>query len=331
MKPFQYIRPKTIKEAVNIVASTPEACFIAGGTNLLDLMKRGIETPEKLVDINHLPLKKIEQKNGITRIGALVSNHQAASHHLIIRHNPLLVQAINAGASGQLRNMATIGGNLLQRTHCPYFYDAAFPCNKRNLGDGCGAINGINRTHAIFEIDKSSNHSCIAVHPSDMAVALIALDAKVILMGKTGERQIPLTEFYKAPHNSPDIENVLENGELITAVDIPESSFDGHIHYLKVRDRSSYAFALTSVATALKIQNGQITGARVTLGGVAYKPWRLPTVEKALVGKSPSESLFRQVAELALDGAVALEHNAYKLKLIPNIITESLKTAARIP
>lgn len=331
MKPFQYVRPVKLKEAIEAASSDPEAHFIAGGTNLIDLMKRGIKSPVKLIDINQLPLHKIEQKRGFLRIGSLALNSEVASNKLIIEKHPLLAQALNAGASGQLRNMATVGGNMLQQTRCAYFYDTAFPCNKRLPGAGCGALEGINRQHAIFGMSENNlGKSCIAVHPSDMSVALRALDATVVVVGQNGERKIPFTDLHRQPTDRPDLDTNLENGELITAVEIPDAASAQHVHYLKVRDRASYAFALVSVAVALEIEGNQIKASRITLGGVAHKPWRLPAVEKLLLDQPVSESVFRQAAEVAMKGARAFEHNSYKLKLVPNIIIEALKIAARI-
>lgn len=331
MKPFQYFRPKNLKEAVDAVAADPNARFIAGGTNLIDLMKRGIAAPEKLVDINHLPLKKIEQKAGFLRIGALALNSEVAAHPRILEKHPLLSQALSAGASGQLRNMATVGGNLLQQTRCSYFYDAAFPCNKRLPGSGCAAVEGINRMHAIFGMgEKADSQSCIAVHPGDMGVALMALDATVVVLGAAGERRVRLADFYRSPGSRPDVETNLAKGELIVAVEIPDGAFSENVHYLKVRDRASYAFALVSVAAALEIDQNRIKAVRVAMGGVAYKPWRFPEAEKLLAGQPVSESLFQQAAVVAMQGATAFEHNAYKLKLAPNAIVQALKIAAGI-
>ncbi|MEO6283494.1 MAG: xanthine dehydrogenase family protein subunit M [Dyadobacter sp.] len=331
MKPFQYFRPTKLKEAVDAVASYPNARFIAGGTNLIDLMKRGIAAPEKLVDINHLPLKKIEKREGMLRIGALALNSDVAQHKLVLEKHPLLAQALNAGASGQLRNMATVGGNILQQTRCTYFYDTALPCNKRKPESGCSALGGINRNHAIFGIGEKIDHkSCIAVHPSDMCVALLALDATVLVMGPAGERRIHFADFHRLPGDRPDLNANLESNELILAVEIPDSPFTKHIHYLKVRDRASYAFALVSVAVALEIDQNRIKTARLVMGGVAHKPWRMHDAEKVLLGQTVSENLFRQAAEAGMIGAVASEHNAYKLKLAPNAMVEALKIAAQI-
>ncbi len=329
MKPFQYIRPKTIKEAVQAVADDSQARYIAGGTNLLDLMKRDIEKPEKLVDINHLPLKKIEVKSGVLRIGSLALNSAVSHHAQVVKRFPLLVQALLAGASGQIRNMATAGGNLLQQTRCPYFYDTAFPCNKRSPGTGCSAINGISRLHAVYEVDISNpQKACIAVNPSDMAVALMALDASIMVSGKNGERKMALDELYHSPATQPNLDHNLEKGDLITAVELPHAPLAQHAHYLKVRDRTSYAFALVSAAVALDIRDHRIQAARITLGGVAYKPWRLPAVEKQLLGQPISITAFRDAGVAALTDTRSFEHNAYKLKLIPNVIAEALKIAS---
>ncbi|MFC6996127.1 FAD binding domain-containing protein [Rufibacter roseus] len=324
MNQFQYVRPTKNKAAIDTVTKDPNATFIAGGTNLLDLMKRGVVMPEKLVDINKLPLRKIEKESGAVRIGALALNGVVAEDKLVLEKHPLLAQALDAGASAQLRNMATVGGNMMQRTRCPYFYDTALPCNKREPGTGCSAIEGYNRMHAIFGFSDK----CIATHPSDMGVALAALDATVLVSGPKGDRKIPFVDFHRLPGDTPQIETNLQKGELIVAVDVPENNFAKHAHYLKVRDRASYAFALVSVAAALDIENNTIKDARLAMGGVAHKPWRLTEAEKALVGKPVSEHTFRQAAEVAMRGARAFEHNQYKLKLAPNSIVQALKTAA---
>ena len=331
MKPFQYLRPRTAKEAVEMVASDPAAKYIAGGTNLVDLMKRGIVSPDKLVDINHLPLKKIEQKPGLLRIGALALNSDVAQHKFILNNHPVLAQALNAGASGQLRNMATVGGNILQQTRCPYFYDSAFPCNKRVLETGCSAQNGINRMHAIFGVsDNTSSNSCISVHPSDMCVALAALGASVVIFGQKGERRVPVSDFYRAPGERPDMCTNLEKGELILGVEIPDSSSSRNANYLKVRDRAAYAFALVSVAVVLNMEGNHIKSATLAMGGVAYKPWRLYDAEKMLTNSEVSEKLFQQAAEVSLNGAFTTEHNSFKLKLAQNAILDALKKAAHI-
>ncbi|MGI4822461.1 MAG: FAD binding domain-containing protein [Janthinobacterium lividum] len=325
MNQFQYIRASKQQAAIDAVAKDPNAKFIAGGTNLVDLMKRGVMTPQKLVDINRLPLARIDPDPGKLRIGALALNGAVAENKDVLARQPLLALALNAGASAQLRNMATVGGNMLQRTRCPYFYDTALPCNKREPGTGCGALEGFNRMHAIFGFSDK----CIAVHPSDMSVALVALDAIVQVSGPKGNRSIPFAEFHRLPGDTPQKDTNLEQGELITAVDIPDGPFTKHVHYQKVRERASYAFALLSVAAALDIDgSNNIKAARLAMGGVAHKPWRLTAAEQSLVGKPATEESFRQAATVAMQGAKAFKHNAYKLKLGPNAIVQALKTAA---
>ena len=332
MKPFNYFRPKTLKEAIDAVATDPEARFIAGGTNLIDLMKRGIVSPGKLVDINHLPLKRIERKTGFLRIGALALNSEVVNHKLITEKHPLLVQALNAGASGQLRNMATVGGNILQQTRCTYFYDKVFPCNKREPGAGCSALEGVNRMHAIFGIGEKEGRakSCIAVNPSDLNVALAALDTIVVVSGPKGERRIAFHDFHRLPGERPDLNTNLGKDELIIAIEIPDSNFTKHVHYLKVRDRASYAFALVSVAVGLNIEFNRIKAVRLAMGGVAHKPWRLYEAENLLLNESVSETVFQKAAEIAMKDAVAFGHNAYKLKIGSNAIVHALKVAAGI-
>lgn len=324
MKYFQYIKAANQKAAISSLSKNASAQFIAGGTNLIDLMKRGITSPDTIIDINSLPLKNIEPYAGGTRIGALALNSQVAENKLIIQKHPLLAQALNAGASAQLRNMATAGGNMLQRTRCLYFYDTAMPCNKREPGTGCGALEGFNRMHAIFGFSDK----CIAVNPSDMSVALVALDAAVSVSGPKGSRRISFADFHRLPGDTPQKDTNLEKGELITAVEISDSPFTKNVHYLKIRDRASYAFALVSVAAALNIDGNTIKDARLAMGGVAHKPWRLNEAEKALIGKQVSEDTFRQAAEIAMKGAKGFKYNSFKLKMAPNAIVESLKTAA---
>ena len=323
---FQYERASTAKAAVGALANNASAKIIAGGTNLVDLMKRSVMAPTKLVDINALPLRNIEQQNGKIIIGALALNSQVADDKLILEKHPLLSKALNAGASAQIRNMATVGGNIMQRTRCSYFYDTAFPCNKREPGSGCGALEGANRMHAIF----GTSDQCIAVHPSDMCVALVALEAVVVVSGPKGERRIPFEEFHRLPGSQPEKDNNLQKDELIISVEIPDNKFSKHSHYFKVRDRASYAFALVSVAAALDMDGKTIREARLAMGGVAHKPWRLKEAEKALAGKPANEETFRQAAEIAMQGAKAYKHNAFKLKLGPNVIVEALKNAAGI-
>lgn len=321
---FQYERVKTAKAAVSGLSNSSNAKLIAGGTNLVDLMKRNIVAPPKLVDINAVPLKDIQQQNGKIIIGALALNSQVADHELIRDKHPLLSQALNAGASAQIRNMATVGGNMMQRTRCSYFYDTSLPCNKRHAGSGCGALEGLNRMHAIF----GTSEQCIAVHPSDMCVALVALDATVVVSGLKGERRIPFTEFHRLPENRPDKDNTLQAGELIMSVEIPDNGFSKNAHYMKVRDRASYAFALVSVAAALNLDGNIIREARLAMGGVAHKPWRLTQAEQSLTGKPATQETFRQAADIAMQGAKAFKHNAFKLKLGPNVIVQALKNAA---
>jgi xanthine dehydrogenase YagS FAD-binding subunit len=324
MNQFQYVRATKPQGAIDVVAKDPNAKFIAGGTNLVDLMKRGIMTPQKLVDINRLPLAKIERQDKGLRLGALALNSTVANDELVRQHQPLLALALNAGASPQLRNMATVGGNMLQRTRCSYFYDLTMPCNKREPGTGCGALEGINRMHAIF----GASDKCIAVHPSDMSVALVALDATVLVSGPKGDRRIAFADFHRLPGDTPEKDSNLEAGELITAVDIPDGPFTKHVHYQKVRERASYAFALVSTAAALALDGNTIKAARLAMGGVAHKPWRLTAAEQSLVGQPATEASFRRAAEVAMQGAKAFKYNAYKLKLGPNTIVQALRTAA---
>ncbi|MDN5288641.1 MAG: xanthine dehydrogenase YagS FAD-binding subunit [Mucilaginibacter sp.] len=323
MKQFQYLRPAT-QQAVLDVINKPGTKIIAGGTNLVDLMKRGVATPDKLVDINHLPLKNITITKTGLHIGALALNSVVSENDLVAKKQPLLAMALKAGASPQLRNMATVGGNMMQRTRCGYFYDTTMPCNKRVPGSGCGAYEGVNRMHAIF----GGSEQCIAVHPSDMCVSLAALDAEVIIAGKKGERRLPFTEFHRLPGDHPEMDNQLTAGELIIGVEIPDNNFSKNSYYLKVRDRQSYAFALVSVAAALDIENGIIQHARLAMGGVAHKPWRLFDAERSLIGKPASEDNFKQAAQLAMQGAKGYGYNSFKLKLGPATIAEALKHAA---
>ncbi len=319
---FQYIRPSKTKAAIDALLKDKTSQFIAGGTNLVDLMKRGVTAPEKLIDINQLPLKEITFSNNKLSIGALALNSDVSENALVVKHFPLLSLALKAGASPQLRNMATVGGNMLQRTRCPYFYDTTLPCNKRQPGSGCGALKGYNRMHAIF----GASDQCIAVHPSDMCVALAALEATVLVSGAKGNRRIPFVNFHRLPGEQPQKDNVLERGDLITGVEVPKNNFN-HVHYLKVRDRTSYAFALISVAVALDVQGTTIKTARLAMGGVAHKPWRLTEVEKWLAGKTVNEETFKQAATLAMQGAKAFEHNKFKIILGGNSIVQALKTA----
>ena len=327
MKIFQYVRPLEQKAAISALSKEQASNFIAGGTNLLDLMKRRVMNPDRLVDINQLPLKEIRKDGNLLRMGALAINSKVADDKLVVQSFPLLSHALNAGASAQLRNMATVGGNLMQRTRCPYFYDTAMPCNKREPGTGCGALEGFNRMHAIF----GTSDKCIAVNPSDMNVALTALDATVWVSGLAGDRKISIADFHRLPGDHPEKDTNLEKNELITAVTIPENPFNKNSYYLKVRDRTSYAFALVSVAAALHLDGKRIVDARLAMGGVAHKPWRLTEAERSLQGKTVSESVFRNAAEIAMKGAKAYKHNAFKLKMAPNSIVQALRTAAGNP
>lgn len=319
---FEYIRASSVKAAVDALAKNPTGGFIAGGTNLVDLMKRGVTAPTRLIDINNLPLKHIEEIPAGLSIGALVSNSEAAEHDLVKKNFPLLSMAFAAGASPQLRNMATVGGNMMQRTRCGYFYDIAMPCNKRQPGSGCGAMQGYNRMHAIF----GASDKCIAVHPSDMCVALAALNATVTVSGAKGERKILFTDFHRLPGLNPEKDNTLQKGEIITTVTIPKNSFNKN-YYLKIRDRASYAFALVSVAAALELTGDTIKKASLAMGGVAHKPWRLTEAEKFLIGKPASTESFKQAAELAMNGAKGYGQNNFKLKMAPVAIVEALTKA----
>lgn len=322
---FEYTRVSTVKAAVDALAKNPAGGFIAGGTNLVDLMKKGVTAPTRLIDINNLPLKQITfDSNGLS-IGALALNSGIAEDEKVKQNYPLLAMALKAGASAQLRNMATAGGNMMQRTRCSYFYDTAMPCNKRNPGSGCGALQGYNRMHAIF----GTSNKCIAVHPSDMCVALAALDAKVEIAGPKANRIIPFTDFHRLPGDAPEKDNTLLKGELITGIRIPSNSFTKNVYYLKVRDRASYAFALVSVAAALDLNGNTIKSARLAMGGVAHKPWRLKEVETYLAGKTASADTFRQAATLAMKGAKSYGQNDFKLKLAPATIIEALSIAAK--
>jgi len=325
MNRFEYLRPDSISDAVKALSGVPGAQALAGGTNLVDLMKYDVAKPPRVVDINRLPLRAIEETaGGGLKIGALVSNSDLAWDSRIVKRYPLLASAILAGASPQLRNAATTGGNLLQRTRCYYFYDPSTPCNKREPGTGCAAVDGVNRIHAIL----GASESCIAVHPSDMCVALAALDATVHLQGADGSRVVPFSEFHRLPADQPQHDNTMRPGELITAVELPASGFVSYYTYLKIRDRLSYAFALVSVAVALKIEAGAITDARVALGGVAHKPWRDRDIEEWMRGKVPDEETFVSCAEALLRGAKGVGQNNFKLELAHRTIVRALRQAA---
>ncbi|OWK28105.1 FAD binding domain-containing protein [Sphingomonas dokdonensis] len=321
---FDYQRPDATAEAV-AAGRGEHAAYLAGGTNLVDLMKENVARPLQVVDINRLPLKAIEaRENGGLRLGALASNADTAYHEEVQARYPLLASAILAGASPQLRNAATNGGNLNQRTRCYYFYDTDTPCNKRNPGEGCGAIGGVNRIHAIL----GASDQCIATHPSDMCVALAALEAEVQVSGPDGDRTIPFADYHRLPGDEPWRDNTLRPGELVTAIDLPAEGFASNCTYLKLRDRLSYAFALVSVAVAMKLEDGEIAEARVALGGVAHKPWRVPEAEQLLRGERPGEDAFRAVAEALLKGAVGQGENDFKIGLARRAIVRALAQAA---
>ncbi|HEX8289493.1 MAG TPA: xanthine dehydrogenase family protein subunit M [Pyrinomonadaceae bacterium] len=324
MKPFKYSRSNDADSAVKTVSGNKSAKFLAGGTNLIDLMKEYVERPDELVDITRLNLAQIKSANGGLSIGALAKNTDTANHPLVRQNYPLLTQAILAGASAQLRNMATNGGNLMQRTRCQYFYDIAMPCNKREPGTGCGALEGINRIHAIF----GYSDKCVATYPGDMANALYALDAVVRIKGANNqERTVPINEFHRLPGENPEKDNNLQHGELIVAIELPKNNFANKSYYLKVRDRASYAFALVSVAAALEMNGGNIKNSRVVLGSVAHKPWRSTEAENALNGKPASDATFKAAAEIALRDAKPLKHNAYKIELGKRAIVLALQRA----
>ena len=327
MKRFEYVRPATVGEAV-AAATAPGGAYLAAGTNLLDLMKGGVTQPNRLVDITHLPaLDGIEDlPDGSVRVGALVRNADLAHDHNFARRFPAVAEALLSGASAQLRNAATVGGNLLQRTRCAYFYDTSSACNKRDPGSGCDASFGDNRLHAIL----GWSGSCIATHPSDFCVALAALDAIVEIEGKSGRREIPLETFHRLPGDTPDHETMLEPGEMIVAVRLPAEAahFAAHARYLKVRDRVSYAFAIVSAAAALRFEAGMIVDARLALGGVAMKPWRARDAEQMLIGARADAPLFQRVAEAALAEAKPSGDNAFKIELASRVVARTLTLAA---
>lgn len=333
MKSFAYTRAGSNTEALEF-GRARGAKFLAGGTNLVDLMKYRVEQPATLVDINHLALAEVKQgEDGGLSIGAMVRNSDLANHPLVRSGYPLLSQALLSGASPQLRNMASTGGNLMQRTRCYYFTDVAFPaCNKRNPGSGCAALEGYNRIHAILgQSDKgpTSAETCIATHPSDMCVAMAALEAKVEVEGRGGKRTIPFADFHRLPGSDPSRDTTLREGELITAVTLPPARFQKNAFYLKARDRNSYAFALISVAAGLQMEGATIRSAGLALGGVAHKPWRIPEAEHALAGKSASPENFAHAAEILLHGAHGYEHNRFKIELAKQGVVRALTVAAQ--
>lgn len=321
---FQYARAADVADAVRLLEDAG-AKLIAGGTNLVDLMKENVERPSRLVDISRLPLRQVEQTaDGGLLVGALVPNSDLAYHPLAVRNYPLLGSAILAGASAQLRNMASVGGNLMQRTRCAYFYDTATPCNKRQPGTGCSATDGVNRNHAIL----GTSASCIAVYPSDMCVALAALDARVHITGPSGDRTMSLVDFHRLPGDTPHLDTNLAAGEIITAIELPPRGFAERYSYLKIRDRLSYAFALVSVAAALELDGQDIAEARLALGGVAHKPWRKLEAEALLRGQAATEANFARAADALLHGAKAYAHNGFKIALARRAIIRTLAQAA---
>lgn len=323
MRPFTYERARDEASAV-AAGSREHTRFIAGGTTLVDLMRLDVERPGVLVDVTGLPLAAISPAGDGVRIGALARNSDVAAHPLVVERYPLLRDALLAGASSQVRNMATVGGNLLQRTRCPYFRDPSAPCNKRDAGSGCSAWDGYNRSNAVL---GGSEH-CIATNPSDMCVALVALDAVVRTRTAAGERAIAMGELHVVPGDRPDLETILAPGELVTAVELPPSPYVSHSRYVKVRDRASFDFALASVAVGLEMRGDKIASARIALGGVATKPWRCIEAERILVGRPPGAPVFRAAAEASLRGASPRAHNAFKVELAKRAIVRALSEAA---
>jgi xanthine dehydrogenase YagS FAD-binding subunit len=322
MKPFAYVSPEDLDTALQVIADEPNAKFLGGGTNLVDLMREDIEQPDTLVDITRLPLTEVEElPGGGVRAGALVRNSHLAAHPLIRTRYPMLSQALLAGASAQLRNMATVGGNLLQRTRCLYFYDGTAACNKRDPGSGCAAIGGFNRNHAVLGVSDD----CIAAHPSDMCVALAAMDATVEVRSVRGLRRVPMGDFHRLPGATPHVETTLEPDELITAVELPAAPLLARSTYRKVRDRASYAFALVSVAAALDVRDDVVTGVRLALGGVATRPWRAYEAERALLGAPATEESFSAAAEAELAPAVGRPGNTFKIELARRTIVATLR------
>ncbi len=334
MIPFSYQRADSPEAAIH-AGATHGAKYLGGGSNLVDLMKDGVELPTALIDVNHIGLDKIEAGAEGAKIGASVRNSDLANHPGIVANYPLLSFALLSGASPQLRNMATTGGNLMQRTRCYYFTDTAFPaCNKRKPGSGCGAVVGINRIHAILgQTDQgpTSAHTCIATNPSDMSVALYSLDAQVELQGPKGKRSLPVREFHRLPGNDPALDTNLRPEELIIGVTLPQSTakFAKNSWYLKARDRQSYAFALVSVAAGLELEGDTIKSAGLTLGGVAHKPWHSPEAEHALIGKPANNETFKRAATLALAGAKGYKYNAFKVELAKQCVVRALNQAAK--
>ncbi|MFH8612631.1 FAD binding domain-containing protein [Streptomyces sp. NPDC018029] len=328
MKSFMYVRAHSVDEATAAHAGRPTSRYLGGGTNLVDLMKLGVERPRTLIDVSRLPLDAVEElADGSVRAGATVRNSDLAAHPLIRDRYPVLSQALLAGASGQLRNMATTGGNLLQRTRCPYFQDLDKPCNKREPGTGCGAREGVHRDHAVL----GHSAQCIATHPSDMAVALAALDARVELQGARGARTLPAAEFHRLPGDRPELDTELAPGELITGVLLPPLPAGTVSAYRKARDRASYAFALASVAVVLAVRDGAVEEVRIAFGALAHRPWRARLAEEALRGAAPSQEAFAGAVEAELAQALPLRDNAYKVRLAHNLACDVLRRLAATP
>ncbi|MFK0256410.1 FAD binding domain-containing protein [Streptomyces sp. NPDC090445] len=326
MKPFAYVRATGIPEAIAAHGARPGSRYLGGGTNLVDLMKLGVEAPDTLVDLTGLPLGSVEETaDGGLRIGSGVRNSDLAVHPLVRTRYPALSQALLAGASAQLRNVATTGGNLLQRTRCPYFQDVSKPCNKRDPGTGCGARDGVHRDHAVL----GHSAQCIATHPSDMAVALSALDAAVELQGPDGVRTVPAAAFHRLPGERPEADTVVEPGEIVTAVTLPPGRAGLPSRYRKARDRASYAFALASVAAVLDVAEGRVRHVALAFGGLAHRPWRAEAAEERLRGAAPTESAVREAVEAELDRAEPLRDNAFKVPLARNLACDVLNSLAR--
>ncbi len=324
MRPFNYSNAGEPATAIATVSANPGAKFLGGGTNLVDLMKEDVMHPSALVDITRLKLADVAKTATGVTIGGTATNSFTANHELIRKNYPLLSMAILAGASAQIRNMATNGGNLNQRTRCTYFYDVNLPCNKREPGSGCGALKGVNRNHAIF----GWSEKCVAVYPSDMAIALAALDAVVHVEGNNNvKRTINFADFHRLPGDTPEKDNNLKPGELILSIELPANDFAERSYYLKIRERSSYAFALVSVAAAMALEGNRIKQVRIALGGVAHKPWRASVAEKWLIGKEATETNFRAAAEVELKNARPLEHNKFKVAMAQKAIARALQGA----
>jgi xanthine dehydrogenase YagS FAD-binding subunit len=325
VREFRYQQAADPAAAVALLADAPEGAFLGGGTNLVDLMKLGVATPDLLVDVRQLTSAEVtDLPDGGLRIGAAIPNADLAADRRVRERYPMLAQALLAGASGQLRNRATTGGNLLQRTRCGYFTDVTKPCNKRTPGSGCGALQGVHRNHAILGQTLDGPGTCVATHPSDMAVAMLALDAVVRVLGPDGERSVPLAELHRLPGDDPSRDTTLGHGELITAIDLPALPVAAVSRYRKARDRASFAFALVSVAAALRVEDGVVADVRLALGGVAHRPWRASTAEEAIRGGPPTEDAFAAAAIAELAAATPLRDNAFKVPLARNLVVRTL-------